>query len=53
MNELRDFGDKYDTRRNREADLIQELYMNMLPPASSLINETFQDEMKTMEYRGE
>tara|TARA_R100001443_G_scaffold113906_3_gene129195 strand:+ start:740 stop:1498 length:759 start_codon:yes stop_codon:yes gene_type:complete len=53
MNELRDFGDKYDTRRGREANLIQELYMNMLPPASSLINETFQDEMKTMEYTGE
>ena len=25
MNELRDFGDKYDTRREREADLIQGL----------------------------
>ena len=31
MNELRDFGDKYDTRREREADLIQELYLNLLP----------------------
>lgn len=53
MNELRDFGDKYDTRRDREADLIQELYMNLLPSAKDLMTDTSTGEMKTLEYYGE
>ena len=53
MNELRDFGDKYDTRRNREADLIQELYLNLLPSAKDLLRDESTGEMQTLEYYGE
>ena len=53
MSELRDFGDKYDTRRNREADLIQELYLNLLPSAKDLLRDESTGEMQTLEYYGE
>ncbi len=53
MNELRDFGDKYDTRREREADLIQELYLNLLPSAKDLLRDESTGEMQTLEYYGE
>lgn len=51
MNELRDFGDKYDTRRNREADLIQELYLNLLPTAKDLLKDDSTGTNSTLEYR--
>ena len=53
MSELRDFGDKYDTRREREADLIQELYLNLLPSAKDLLRDESTGEMQTLEYYGE
>ena len=53
MSELRDFGDKYDTRRKREADLIQELYLNLLPSAKDLLRDESTGEMQTLEYYGE
>ena len=53
MNELRDFGDKYDTRREREADLIQELYLNLLPSAKDLLRDESTGEMQTLEHYGE
>jgi|TARA_R100000482_G_scaffold70489_1_gene26720 hypothetical protein len=51
MNELRDFGDKYDTRREREADLIQELYLNLLPTAKDLLRDDSTGTNSTLEYR--
>lgn len=51
MNELRDFGDKYDTRREREADLIQELYLNLLPSAKDLLRDDSTGTNSTLEYR--
>ena len=53
MSELRDFGDKYDTRRNREADLIQELYMNLLPSAKDLLRDDSTGVNQTLQYYGE
>ena len=53
MSELRDFGDKYDTRRNREADLIQELYMNLLPSAKDLLRDDSTGVIQTLQYYGE
>ena len=51
MSELRDFGDKYDTRRNREADLIQGLYFDLMPSAKDLMTDTSTGSNRTMEYR--
>lgn len=53
MNELRDFGDKYDTRREREADLIQGLYFDLMPSAKDLMIDTSTGKNKTLEYYGE
>ena len=53
MSELRDFGDKYDTRRNREADLIQELYMNLLPSAKDVLRDDSTGVNQTLQYYGE
>lgn len=53
MNELRDFGDKYDTRREREADLIQGLYFDLMPSAKDLLRDDSTGINQTLEYYGE
>ena len=53
MSELRDFGDKYDTRRNREADLIQGLYFDLMPSAKDLLRDDSTGINQTLEYYGE
>ena len=53
MSELRDFGDKYDTRRNREADLIQGLYFDLMPRAKDLLRDDSTGINQTLEYYGE
>ena len=53
MSELRDFGDKYDTRRNREADLIQGLYFDLMPSAKDLLRDDSSGINQTLEYYGE
>ena len=52
-NELMNFGDRYKTRREKEAELIQGLYLNMLPSAKDLMTDTSTGSNRTMEYRGE
>ena len=47
------FGDRYKTRREKEAELIQGLYLNMLPSAKDLMTDTSTGSNRTMEYRGE
>ena len=53
MNELRDFGDKYATRREREADLIQGLYFDLMPSAKDLLRDDSTGINQTLEYYGE
>ena len=53
MSALRDFGDKYDTRREREADLIQGLYFDLMPRAKDLLRDDSTGINQTLEYYGE
>ena len=53
MKELRDFGDKYDTRREREADLIQGLFFDLMPSAKDLLKDESTGINQTLEYYGE
>lgn len=53
MSELRDFGDKYDTRREREADLIQGLFFDLMPSAKDLLKDESTGINQTLEYYGE
>ena len=53
MKELRDFGDKYDTRREREADLIQGLFFDLKPSAKYLLKDDSTGINQTLEYYGE